>query len=39
VVDDEPTVRMLVGDTLADLGYQAIEAADASVVHGSVGWC
>ncbi len=29
VVDDEPTVRMLVGDTLADLGYQAIEAADA----------
>jgi CheY-like chemotaxis protein len=28
VVDDEPTVRMLVGDTLADLGYQAIEAAD-----------
>jgi PAS domain S-box-containing protein len=30
VVDDEPTVRMLVGDTLADLGYQAIEAADAS---------
>ena len=30
VVDDEPTVRMLVGDTLADLGYQAIEAADAA---------
>ncbi|HEY5288410.1 MAG TPA: ATP-binding protein, partial [Caulobacteraceae bacterium] len=29
VVDDEPTVRMLVGDTLAELGYQAIEAADA----------
>jgi PAS domain S-box-containing protein len=29
VVDDEPTVRMLVGDTLADLGYQAVEAADA----------
>jgi PAS domain S-box-containing protein len=28
VVDDEPTVRMLIGDTLADLGYQAIEAAD-----------
>jgi PAS domain S-box-containing protein len=30
VVDDEPTVRMLVGDTLADLGYHAIEAADAA---------
>lgn len=30
VVDDESTVRMLVGDTLADLGYQAIEAADAA---------
>ncbi len=30
VVDDEPTVRMLVGDTLADLGYRGIEAADAA---------
>jgi PAS domain S-box-containing protein len=30
VVDDEPTVRMLVGDTLNELGYQAIEAADAT---------
>jgi CheY-like chemotaxis protein len=30
VVDDEPTVRMLVGDTLAELGYQAIEAADGA---------
>jgi PAS domain S-box-containing protein len=30
VVDDEPTIRMLVGDTLAELGYQAIEAADAA---------
>ena len=30
VVDDEPTVRMLVADTLAELGYQAIEAADAA---------
>jgi PAS domain S-box-containing protein len=29
VVDDEPTVRMLVGDTLADLGYKTIEAGDA----------
>jgi PAS domain S-box-containing protein len=30
VVDDEPTVRMLVGDTLSELGYQGIEAADSS---------
>ncbi|HWE46740.1 MAG TPA: PAS domain S-box protein [Caulobacteraceae bacterium] len=30
VVDDEPTVRMLVADTLADLGYQSIEAVDAA---------
>jgi CheY-like chemotaxis protein len=30
VVDDEPTVRMLVADTLAELGYQAIEAGDAA---------
>jgi PAS domain S-box-containing protein len=30
IVDDEPTVRMLIADTLADLGYQAIEAADAA---------
>jgi CheY-like chemotaxis protein len=30
IVDDEPTVRMLIGDTLGDLGYQAIEAADAA---------
>jgi PAS domain S-box-containing protein len=29
VVDDEPTVRMLVGDTLSELGYKGIEAADA----------
>ncbi|HEY0205203.1 MAG TPA: PAS domain-containing protein [Acetobacteraceae bacterium] len=28
VVDDEPTVRMLVGEVLQDLGYIAIEAAD-----------
>lgn len=28
VVDDEPLVRMLVADVLADLGYSAIEAAD-----------
>jgi PAS domain S-box-containing protein len=30
VVDDEPTVRMLVGDTLAELGYRGIEAADSA---------
>ena len=30
IVDDEPTIRMLVSDTLAELGYQAIEAADAA---------
>ncbi len=28
VVDDEPAVRMLVGDVLRDLGYNVIEAAD-----------
>ncbi|PZQ51734.1 MAG: hybrid sensor histidine kinase/response regulator [Novosphingobium pentaromativorans] len=28
VVDDEPTVRMLVADVLHELGYTAIEAAD-----------
>ena len=30
VVDDEPTVRMLVVETLQDLGYAALEAADGS---------
>ncbi len=30
VVDDEPTVRMLVADVLGDLGYTAIEAADGT---------
>lgn len=30
VVDDEPTIRMLIGDTLAELGYRAIEVADAA---------
>ncbi len=30
VIDDEPTVRMLVGEVLADLGYTAIEAADGN---------
>jgi PAS domain S-box-containing protein len=28
VVDDEPTIRMLVGEVLADGGYTAIEASD-----------
>ena len=28
VVDDEPSVRMLVTETLEDLGYAAVEAAD-----------
>jgi PAS domain S-box-containing protein len=28
VVDDEPAVRVLIADVLADLGYQAIEARD-----------
>lgn len=30
VVDDEPTIRMLVADTLSDLGYQSIEVGDAA---------
>ncbi len=30
VVDDEPTVRMLVTEVLEDLGYTAIEAADGA---------
>ena len=30
VVDDEPTVRMLVGEVLADLGYHSIEAEDGA---------
>ena len=30
VVDDEPTVRMLVTEVLKDLGYTAIEAADGA---------
>ncbi|GEL39930.1 hypothetical protein MEX01_05210 [Methylorubrum extorquens] len=30
IVDDEPTVRMLVTDILADLGYTAIEAGDSA---------
>jgi PAS domain S-box-containing protein len=29
IVDDEPSIRMLVVETLEDLGYAAIEAADA----------
>jgi PAS domain S-box-containing protein len=30
VIDDEPTVRMLVSEVLADLGYIAIEAEDGA---------
>jgi CheY-like chemotaxis protein len=30
VVDDEPTVRMLIADILADLGFTAIEAEDSA---------
>ncbi len=30
VVDDEPTVRMLVTDILAILGYTALEEADTA---------
>ncbi|MEE7463582.1 hybrid sensor histidine kinase/response regulator [Methylobacterium fujisawaense] len=30
VVDDEPSVRMLVTDVLGDLGYTAVEAADGA---------
>ncbi len=29
VVDDEPTVRMLVSDVLEELGYAVLEAADS----------
>jgi PAS domain S-box-containing protein len=30
IVDDEPSVRMLIGEVLAELGYTAIEAAEGS---------
>ncbi len=30
VVDDEPVVRMLIGDMLRDLGYGVVEAADGA---------
>jgi PAS domain S-box-containing protein len=30
VVDDEPIIRMLIGDTLTELGYTGIEAGDAA---------
>ncbi len=30
IVDDEPAVRMLVGEVLQDLGYTALEAADGA---------
>ena len=31
VVDDEPTVRMLIAEVLQDLGYAAIEAGDGQI--------
>jgi CheY-like chemotaxis protein len=30
IIDDEPTVRMLVSEVLSDLGYTAIEAEDGA---------
>lgn len=30
LVDDEPTVRMLLADVLCELGYTVIEAADSA---------
>jgi CheY-like chemotaxis protein len=34
IVDDEPSVRMLVGEVLAELGYTALEASDGgSALH------
>ncbi len=30
IVDDEPTVRMLVSDVLSELGYTAVEATDGA---------
>ncbi|NPU11405.1 PAS domain S-box protein [Bradyrhizobium sp. 83002] len=30
IVDDEPSVRMLVGEVLAELGYRTIESADGA---------
>ncbi len=30
VVDDEPSVRMLLVDVLADMGYATVEAADGA---------
>jgi CheY-like chemotaxis protein len=30
IVDDEPTVRMLIGDTLSELGYRGIEAGNTA---------
>jgi CheY-like chemotaxis protein len=30
VIDDEPTVRMLITEVLEDLGYTALEAADGA---------
>jgi DNA-binding response OmpR family regulator len=30
IVDDEPTIRMLIADALSDLGYACIEAGDGN---------
>jgi signal transduction histidine kinase/CheY-like chemotaxis protein len=30
VIDDEPTMRMLISDALGDLGYRCVEAADGA---------
>ena len=30
VIDDEPTVRLLVAEVLTDLGYKALEASDGA---------
>ena len=34
VVDDEPTIRMLVAEVLEDLGYVALEASDGAAALG-----
>lgn len=36
VVDDEPTIRMLVTDTLEELGYGAIEAIDGATAMRAI---
>lgn len=36
MIDDEPTVRMLVGEVLADLGFAAIKAEDGAAPRPGV---